>query len=216
MTHPELLSSVRQLYVEARKEKFPIRNVSRCTSHSISSELEDLIAQYCYELINDSSVYIFIDPQISFLDLSLKNSTRNRPLQYRPDILIVKNFEVRVVIDVKTDFGYNRRNYLNLMREKSSLVARIAGQPFSFKNGSREKIKGSFVFSSCLRLAYIVASNRIAKTLEIDTLAINQMSNVDVFFISSGCHLNSYNNDTNFRIDEESMRCFDKYLVEVV
>lgn len=116
MKHQELVEQIRELYLAARKSRFPAKNIERCTSHSISSELEDLLALYCSELIDDPNVRIFIDPQMSFPGSDLRNGSGKRAFQLRPDLMIVYNNVARIFIDAKTDIGYKRTEYLTKIK----------------------------------------------------------------------------------------------------
>ena len=69
MTQKEFLQKVREAYLSARECKYiPNSNqqiLSRGTSHSISSDTEDLFGCYCAEKVNNEiGIKIIIDPPI--------------------------------------------------------------------------------------------------------------------------------------------------------
>ena len=217
MTHQELIDQIRELYLASRKSKFPMENIERCTSHSISSELEDLLALYCSELINDSNVKIYIDPQLSFPDSGLRNSSGRRAFQLRPDLMIVSDNVARIFIDAKTDIGYKRTEYLTKMREKNELMAAIVNKQVKFNDGNRCVVSDRITIADDISYTYFLASNRfITRSTPIDVDKINGFEFVNIFCATTGYHLNSYEPDASFVPDEEVLNQFDKLLLSVV
>ena len=230
MTQEQFLQGVRNLYLEARKVKFsPLspekqvrENINRCTSHAISSEFEDLLAQYCYELIGDSSIQIFIDPQMTFPETSLKNKSGKRTFLYRPDIVVLKNNEIVAMIDAKTDLGYKRTTYLSYFYEMNESIKKIAGQKAVFKRRTNdEEIKTRIADN--IKLTFFVAANKyLTSTHPIDDVKINEMERINVFFLSKGGgqHLNNYNGaeveNGGILLDTVSMANFDAFIRSTV
>lgn len=228
MTHLDLLKEVRNLYLEARKLKLSkslsIGNfeISRCTSHSISSEFEDLLALYIAELIGDSSVQIYIDPQITFPDLEMKNLSGKKTLLYRPDIIVVKNGEVVVMVDAKTDLGFRRLSYKSIIAHMDLAVEKFAGQIANFKMSTSAEKKTIVKLSKNIKLTYFVASSKYftSKGDRVEDDEINKNKHTNIFFLSKGKHLNNYNNVEvkigGIECDSESMENFDRFVLSTI
>jgi len=224
MTHEELLLQVRNLYLEAREPRFfydkKHNAISRCTSHSISSEYEDLLAQYCFELINDETVEIFIDPQMKFPKLDLKNSSGEKTFIFRPDIVIVKNNKIVFLIDAKTDLGYLKSIYTDVISKMNNTIGLLAGQYVEFNRRTKGVIQ-KLEFSQQIKLAYLVASNEYITKIPVPYKDLNSShSRVNIFFLSSGGHLNNYKNGVeevgNGINVNESFIEFDKLILAAV
>lgn len=224
MTHEQLLKQVRNLYLEAREPHFfyntKHQQIQRCTSHSISSEFEDLLAQYCYELINDESVQIFIDPQITFPDLNLKNLSGKKTFLFRPDIVIVKNNEIVALLDAKTDLGFRKTTYKEMISQTDKNIREIAGQKAIFKRRTNDEVL-VFKISNNIKLSYVAASNNyFTRSSFVDYKEINERERVNIFFLSSGGHLNNYKNGAEevgngININDCFMD-FDNYILDTI
>lgn len=216
MTHQELIDQVRELYLASRKSRFPAKNIERCTSHSISSELEDLLALYCAELIDDPNVRIYIDPQLSFPNSDLRNGSGRRAFQLRPDLMIVSDNVARIFIDAKTDIGYKRTEYLTKIREKNELMATILNMQVKFNDGNRCMVSDQITIAGDISYTYFLASNRfITRSTPIDVDLINGLQFVNIFCATTGHHLNSYEPDATSVPNEEVLNQFDKLILSV-
>lgn len=224
MTHEQLIKEVRTLYLNARNiTAFPIFNdqinstVQRCTSHSISSEFEDLVAQYCCELVNDPSVKIYIDPQMKFPELLSKNKSGKKALIYRPDIILVKGEEIVAMIDAKTDLGFKKNNYLSYFQDVNGIINNIAGQKSAFKV-STEGETLTVSISKHVNLIFFVAAHKyFTKKKYIKEKEIENLERIKVFFLSKGggAHLNNYKNEEAI-LNVESMNAFDSYIRDTI
>jgi len=236
MTHEELLLQVRNLYLEAREPQFFYdkrhQAISRCTSHSISSEFEDLLAQYCYELIKEKSIgkdeeiQIFIDPQMTFPDLDLKNLSGKKTFLFRPDIVIVKNKEIVALLDAKTDLGFKKSTYMDMIKHTNSVVGYLVGKNAHFTPRTKQP-KVLFTISNKIKLTYFVASSKwISKSYPIPDNEINKdYAYVNIFFLSAGAkdkngHLNNYDNvevgKNGVLLNKESILAFDSFILDAV
>ncbi len=222
LSHEEFLIEVRNLHIKARNAKFRkgkiVENVFRCTSHSISSEFEDLLAEYCSHFINTSKSSIFIDPQITFENKEFRNRSGKRGLLYRPDIIVVKNNEIVLLIDAKVDIGFNRKNFGALINEKVKLVEKIAGQMVKFKLPDKKSFSGIKI-SQSIKLTCFVASGRSGIT-QPNLDEITPAKRINIFHLSKGGHLNNYSDlkgdDNLVNVDLASMEAFDQYLLNTI
>ncbi len=127
--HKQFIDSIYNLYLEARKNKFPSaqNDIIRGTSHSISAIAEDLFAQYCADILPFKSSVILIDPQISFIGSGLKNQSGKRPLLFRPDVCITVDNVITKVFDIKTDLGYKRTEIIGQVKLLDIFIKKIKG-----------------------------------------------------------------------------------------
>jgi hypothetical protein len=218
MTQAELIQRIRELYINAREFTYkPTSNIqvlTRGTSHSISSMAEDLFGCYCVEKISKSNnILIYIDPQLSFSGTELKNKSEKRPLLIRPDIAFTKSGIVNCMFDIKTDLGYKRKELFNQAKERNNQVNLIKNRE-AFNNDGKTKERTTIKFSSDLKFIYVVISQgNISKSVRDDFISkIGKLKNVEIYFLSNGDHLNSYNNQ-NWHIDKD-FNTLDKKIME--
>lgn len=213
MTQIEFINKIREIYINARNCKFIPKNNSeilkRGTSHSISSETEDLFGCYCAEKVKTpSKISILIDPPISFKGTKLKNKSGKKSLLIRPDIVFINNGFANCFFDLKTDLGYKRHELLNQAIEKDELLEKIKGQPAKYKDG---KTKNEFRIniSKDIKFIYIVLSSgniRSNKLIEYVN-GINKLNNIEIYILSTGEHLNSYSLTSDWVLNKSD---FDK------
>lgn len=199
MKQTDFIEKVRNAYLEARECSFlPAFNasiLSRGTSHSISSLIEDLFGCYCAEKVNTpDSIKILIDPPISFKGTELKNKSGKSSLLIRPDIAFVKDSIINCFFDIKMDLGYNRSTFLNQAKDRNIQMNKIKEQYANYNDG-KTKSKQNVKISSQIKFIYIIISQgNIGKDkLEEFVSGIELLENIDIYVLSKGEHLNSYN-----------------------
>lgn len=220
MQQADFLKKTRDTYLQARNSYFiPSSNssiLSRGTSHSISSMTEDLFGCYCAEKVSDpNGIEILIDPPISFKGTELRNKSGKRSLLLRPDIAFTKDNIVNCFFDIKTDLGYKRFEFLNQAKERNSQLNTIKGKYANYKDGKtkhNQKVK----ISSDIKFIYVVISQgNIGKDKMSDFITgIKLLENVDIFVISKGEHLNSYNEISKTEINVSDFNELDNLINE--
>ncbi len=218
MTQKEFLQKVREAYLSAREYKYiPNSNqqvLSRGTSHSISSETEDLFGCYCAEkVINEKEIKIIIDPPISFKGTDLKNKSGKKSLLMRPDILITKDGIANCLFDLKTDLGYKRFELLNQAKEKNELLKLIKGHNAKYKDG-KTKQEIEIKFSNEIKFVYVVISQGNIKIEKLNEYirGIKELENIEIYVLSTGDHLNSYNQHSNWNVNETDFNELDNLI----
>lgn len=218
MTQKEFLQKVREAYLSAREYKYiPNSNqqvLSRGTSHSISSETEDLFGCYCAEkVINEKEIKIIIDPPISFKGTNLKNKSGKKSLLMRPDILITKDGIANCLFDLKTDLGYKRFELLNQAKEKNELLKLIKGHNAKYKDG-KTKQEIEIKFSNEIKFVYVVISQGNIKIEKLNEYirGIKELENIEIYVLSTGDHLNSYNQHSNWNVNETDFNELDNLI----
>lgn len=220
MKHLEFLEKTREAYIDARECTYlPTSNnnlLSRGTSHSISSITEDLFGCYCAEKVLDSNgIKIIIDPQISFKGTGLKNKSQKRALLIRPDIAFSKNNIINCFFDIKTDLGYKRLELLNQARERNNQLTLIKEQSAKYKDG-KTKIEQYVQISPEIKFIYVIISQGNIGKDRMDNFLkeIKLLENIDIFVISKGEHLNSYNTISKTEINLIAFNELDKLIMD--
>ena len=220
MTQEEFFNRIRMAYLDARKyiykPKINSNILTRGTSHSISSKTEDLFGCYCAEkIVNPGKIKIYIDPPISFKGTELKNKSNKRSLLIRPDIALIKDSVATCFFDIKTDLGYKRKEFLNQAIEKDKQLNLIKGKTANSKDG-QTKENNKIDISVKIIFIYIVISQGNIKKTKLDNFIneIRKLENIDVFLLSKGEHLNSYNDEPKWETNKEDFDRLDKLLSE--
>lgn len=220
MEQIEFLEKTRKAYLETRECSFlPKSNasiLSRGTSHSISSITEDLFGCYCTEKVTEpNGIKILIDPPISFKGTELKSKSGKKSLLLRPDIAFTKDNIVNCFFDIKTDLGYKRFEFLDQAKDRNNQLNTIKEKYAHYKDG-KTKINQRIKISSDIKFVYVVISQGNIGRDKMDNFVsgIKILENVEVFVISKGEHLNSYNEISKTEINETDFNGLDKLINE--
>ena len=218
MTQMEFLEEIREAYLKARKFKYTPKGdaqvLSRGTSHSISSLSEDLFACYCAERVtNSEGIRIFIDPPISFKGTLLKNKSKKKSLLIRPDIALFRASEINCLLDIKTDLGYKRKIFLDQARERNLQMDLIKNQVASLNDGET-KIPENIRISKNIKFVYVIISEGNIKKSISEEIAdgIKKLENIDMFVLSIGEHLNTYQTISKWQINNVDFDALDNLL----
>ena len=111
-TEVEVIEHLVKAYKEAGKPTYPHENLYRGRNHSISGIGEDLLGAYLISRLE--GVQIFIDQPLSMIDKSL--STRY------PDLLICEDNEIKNILEVKMDLGYQRKDFIDYCRKREDKI----------------------------------------------------------------------------------------------
>lgn len=190
MTVDQLIKEIHTLYVQARypifrNKKLKHKRVFRGESRSISSYVEDLFAKYLIEKLPPDT-NLFINQIIS-------SGSKSKRIRIKPDIMIVRDDEIKAIIDLKMDLGYNRKEFPKFWKKKDAQISSIHGMTFSFyKKNEIEKTHSEISFSQKAKLFFIVISDGNMK--EKYSTAIKKykgkMKFSDIYFLLEGIHPN--------------------------
>lgn len=218
MEQIDFLNKIRNAYLKARdcsfQPKTNIEILSRGTSHSISSETEDLFGCYCVEKVSEPrNIKVIIDPPISFKGTELKNKSGKKSLLLRPDIVITKNNVANCFFDLKTDLGYKRFELLNQAKEKDELLELIKGKQAKYRDG-KTKYEQIIEISENIKFVYVIISqgNINRDRLNGFIKEIRQLNNIEIFVLSEGEHLNSYSESIQLKVNSNDFTELDNLL----
>ena len=201
MTKEDFVNRIRKEYLKARKTLIEDSKIIRGTSHSISSLSEDIFGKFISDLITND-YEIWIDPQISVK--AIRNASGKRVKTFRPDVCVYAKTKKRIelIFDLKMDLGYKRKDFIEFSKNRDEELNVIKEN-----NGTwnRDKVKMEFCFNKDLKWNYIVLSEGNITKEQIENVKRGFKNNMDsnLFILSSGEHLNTYNEE-NFIINDEA------------
>lgn len=187
MTPDQFIESLVKAYRAAR---VPVRRhpkLSRGESRAIASEAEDLFAYYLIGRLKNVD-HIFINQTIT----SVSNGMRKR---IKPDLVICRGEEIRVLVDLKMDLGYKRTEFSDSMKKVDKLIPKLRGQQFSLwkKVGEgRERLER--IFSKRAKYVFVVVSDQNINKKQFTEIekAASKFKNTSLFVLSRGMHPNVY------------------------
>ncbi|MCK4787955.1 MAG: hypothetical protein KAV87_29650 [Desulfobacteraceae bacterium] len=181
MTPEQFMRKVAESYVSAREPMFYHPTIRRGRSHAISGLLEDLFAAFLafnftghYELLVDQPI------------------TVNRSTMY-PDIILVKDNKVRDLVDVKTDLGWKRIEFVQLCKETDSKLAKIGRKEGTVRDGVTKEQKVLKLLKQVRYHIVIISGQNIPKEQfrkNID--GVKKLKHIGVYVLSENQHPNVY------------------------
>jgi len=181
MTANNFIEQIILLYQNARLIKYNDKKISRGRSHSISSSVEDLFANYLAGL-NAEIDKILVDQPISV----------DRHTFY-PDISIVRANELIAFFDIKMDLGWKRNELTNIFLNYKSKLENIHGKIGTMRNGiSKDKIEYKISNSAIYDIVLITDQNINPAVLDKHLSNIGTNKYVQVHILSKHKHPNSY------------------------
>jgi len=185
MTPSKFIESLVKAY---RNAKVPLQwhpKLSRGESRSIASEAEDRFAYYLIERLKIID-HIFINQTLT----SLLNGREER---INPDLVICRGDEIRMLIDLKMDLGYQRKEFSDSMKKIEKLVKKLRGQKFSLwkKVGYvRERLEKTLSINAKYVFVVISDKNIDSKQFESIEMLASKFNNTELFVLLRGIHLN--------------------------
>jgi hypothetical protein len=187
MLATELINKIHELYKRSHISMYPHDRIFRGEGRSVSSEMEDLFAKYLIEELPDD-ITLFINQTIT-------SGSKSKRIRVKPDVMVVRNNEIKTLIDLKMDLGYKRSEFSSFWDERDSLMPKMYGKEFSYYKPSidgKEKIISKL--SSNAKLFFMVVSN-----LNIDDHNLNDVVSriskkrySNLYFLFEGIHPNDY------------------------
>lgn len=184
MSPKEFLERIIRLYQDARISKYADSKISRGRSHSISSVVEDLFANYL--ILSDSKIDKILVDQPVFVE-GVKST-------FYPDITVIRNGKISAFFDLKMDLGWNRDGLSGLCKKDKELIEVIRSKSCTFKDGSTKE-RGTYEISdSAVYDIVIISDQNIAKPkLDAQISEVEMLSDfVKVHILSKNEHPNTY------------------------
>lgn len=161
----ELINKIRDEYLKAKNPIIPSPQITRGTSHTISSYAEDIFAKFIADHCN-KQFSVWIDPQISIKTLS--NASGKRKLLFRPDICVVNNNTncIQMIFDLKMDLGYKRNSFIKEVETKKNELEIIRRHEASCSLKKDSKL----TFSNKISWNYIILSSGNISGIQMQTI----------------------------------------------
>ena len=191
-----------KLYQNARLPKFlkmdgDTETVCRGRSSSISSSLEDLTALFIAKN-NPNFCRYFVDQPIKFPGY--------KHHKY-PDIVIQdmgpkNNGEIKHLIDVKTDMGWNRNGLAGFCKKWEEILnnsLKHDNRKTVFKTGPKKSLESGYFAKNVKYHIIVITRNNSGTKSDIERTQkyVSQLSHVCLYFLSEGIHPNNYAINTN-------------------
>jgi len=177
-----------EAYHKARLPKYYHPDIKRGRSTSISSDLEDLTALWI-AFNNPNQCSYFTDQPIKFEGSTTKY----------PDIVIQNNktFEIKNLIDVKTDIGWNREGMYQFCEEWEKRIESVKNTNTSFRNGN------GFFSDELTYHVLVISKMNSGKKIEADYEKVREeLKNVKLYILSDRVHPNNYEFDIGETMDK--------------
>lgn len=183
MKNKTFILNIINLYQDARVSKFKSRIIRRGRSRSISSDTEDLFALFLSKNITCDLIYI--DQPISFND---------KPVQFYPDIVIVKNDKIKSFCDLKMDLGWNRYGLYSFCEKHKDYLIKIKNKTCKIRDGITKEDKYYTVSKSVSYNVVIMSNQNInPKKIQEHQKNIKKLGrDVELFILSQKKHPNTY------------------------
>lgn len=183
--NPEtFIQSVVKAYIDARKPHRKNEKVRRGRSHSISSVVEDLLADYLVQ--NDETIdSIYVDQPVTVAD---------KKITIYPDIMVVRNGVVTALIDVKLDIGWHRNGLTELATKHRDMAISLRGYSCRLRDGVTKEIRNLEISQTLsYNIVMISRTNINPLILQKHETDIKELSPiVDLFILCDTGHPNSY------------------------
>ena len=185
----EYVTNISRLYLKARDTICSHERILRGESHSISSQSEDLFALLLASYLKEELLYV--NQQLSIVDESGSIICKSKP-----DVLVMKDDRALNFIDLKMDLGYNRKKFVEFCTQKNDLMKNIHRQAFKTKNGKTKEVLHGVIDKKCkYHIPVITDCNIDKKNLQTIIDTVKNLEFVEIYFLTSGKHLNNYDVD---------------------
>jgi|GEM_PF-1406716 len=188
MKSHEFITAIINEYQLARLSRFGNADkIRRGRSHTISSTIEDLFAQFL--LANN--------PEIDFIyvDQPMKYGRSRRP--FYPDVSVVKDNEIVAMFDLKTDLGWMRRKLVKVFKNHDKKAKLVAGKKCTLKDGQTKATPLGITFAENVTYSIVVLSDhnitRTSLAAHMDNIIkLGSASRVYILAAGAKYHLNEY------------------------
>ncbi len=186
MNEKAFVKNIVMAYQNARNTVSPNKKLLRGRSHTVSSVAEDLFAEYLVS--SDSAIsQIYIDQAMSVAGSNKK---------FYPDIVVVKGNEIVLLIDLKMDLGYMRKDILSTCKKHHDLSREIRGKECKdIKTGDDKHTVTGLKFSKNIQYDIaVITSKNISKSAIDEQLHKLKEAKIStrVHILTTGIHPNEY------------------------
>lgn len=181
------LEQVVEEYFRARALRVPHKKVWRGESRSVASDAEDLFA---VEVANSFPAIgeIFVNQTLT----SCKGKSDGR---LKPDLVICKDKEIRLLIDLKMDLGYKRHDFLESASKRALLIQSIRGKDLSFwKKEPDSREQRNYRLSKDAVYAYVVITDSNIAPADYQDISdrVGLLPQIRMFTLVRGSPVNLY------------------------
>ncbi len=183
----ELVRCIVESYVKSRNCLYSHHNITRGTSHCISSEIEDLFAYYIATNF-DNNYRVYVDQPITCNINSSKKTIRF-------DLLLANSKNVVInAIELKMDLGRNRDGFISYCIKRGNEVKALQGKKVSSKKGVTKACINLKISAEMKWRVVIVSDKNISKE-KMENIIKNSknLNNLEVYVLTSKTHPNVYN-----------------------
>ena len=188
MTPTAFTTTLVDAYQLARRPLHQNDKLHRGESRSVASEIEDLLAFYLVDnlpLIDD----IRINQPMSII-------VKKRRKTIKPDLVVIRDGAIRVLVDVKMDLGYKRDGIASTFSKASGHIKAMRGQTAKYWDSKRSAGGVQRPVMVCPDAAYIfvvVSYQNISKIAYSKVeAAAHRVHNISLHTLVRGVHPNDY------------------------
>jgi len=183
MTSLQFTEKVIELYTRARHSSFYHPKIRRGRSHTISAQVEDLLAAFLgFNLLKDFDIYV--DQPITVEGIKK---------QLYPDIILSEQGILKSFIDVKMDLGWNRDGFIKFCQDKDKEIDKTLSRKYNLKDGLTKKVSTGHI-SNMLKYHVVIISNKnISETkFNRNIEETKTLNHLKVYCLTSNQHPNTY------------------------
>jgi hypothetical protein len=129
MTSKDLINRARCLYADRKENKKITLGVYRGTIRQVSGDAEDLFARYVKDALG-GGFEVWVDPQLS--------CTPKRKSPFRPDICVVRDKTVVMLVELKMDLSRQKKTFLARAEKQAALLRELKSVRCSINGKDRE------------------------------------------------------------------------------
>lgn len=174
-------------YFRARRLRSNHPRVTRGESRSVSADVEDLLATQVAEAF-PSIEHIYVNQMLT--------STAGRlDGRMKPDLVICKGPEIRLLIDLKMDVGYKRQDFVVSAALRADEIRNLRGKKVSlWKKSHDSRTRMEYLVHPETIYAYVVMTDDNISTAEYDDIksGVSKLAELRLFTLVTGTHLNLY------------------------
>lgn len=183
MTSIQFTEKVIELYNQARYSSYYHPKIRRGRSHTISAQVEDLLAAFLgFNLLNDFDIYV--DQPITVVGIKK---------QLYPDIILSDQGILKSFIDVKMDLGWNRDGFVKFCIDKEKEIKNILSKDYNLKDGLTKTISTGHI-SNKLKYHVVIISDKNISDVKFkrNIEETKHLNYVKVYCLTSNQHPNTY------------------------
>ena len=183
MTSTQFIEKVIELYAQARNSSYYHPKIRRGRSHTISAQVEDLLAAFLgFNLLKDFDIYV---------DQPLTLEGTKKKLY--PDIILSENGVLKSFLDVKMDLGWNRDGFVKFCHDKDLEIENILSLNYNLKDGLTKTISTGRISDKLKYHVVIISDKNISDTkFQRNIEETKNLNNVKVYCLTSNQHPNTY------------------------